>query len=79
MWYRFIAVTMLMLMVPVNAGAGDGNLLDCNFWQSHEKSHEGYATIEKCEPNWPVILGVSAGSALVVGGSSLCSHRGRRF
>lgn len=68
MWYRFIAVTMLMLMVPVNAGAGDGNLLDCNFWQSHEKSHEGYATIEKCEPNWPVILGVSAGAALVVGG-----------
>lgn len=65
MWYRFIAVMMLMLMVPVNAGAGHGNRLNCNFLQSHETDHRTY---EKCEPNWPVILGVSAGSALVVGG-----------
>lgn len=65
MWSMFIAVTMLMLMVPVNAGAGHGNRLNCNFLQSHETDHRTY---EKCEPNWPVILGVSAGATLVVGG-----------
>lgn len=65
MWYTFIAVTMLMLMVPMNAGAGHGNRLDCNFLQSHETDHRTY---EKCEPNVAVILGVSAGAALVVGG-----------